>query len=442
MNLDALKARLAELQAANESVIAACTTEGRDATSEEEATIDANLGEIDRVKANIARLERITAGAAPNSRQVPQGNGAGATGGTGGRPSVPAAPKLDARTMGFRNMGEFAICAKAAGGGDTGAQGRLQAAASEGAGSEGGFLVPPQFRDAIWEKVGGEGSLMDRCDTNTLERNELKVPKDETTPWGSAGLQVYWEGEAGQATQSSPSLEATTVRLNKLMGLVRVSDEVLEDAGSMDMYLRSRAPIVIRHRINSAIIAGNGAGKPQGILAADCRVVVAKETSQPADTVFHRNIEKMWSRMFADCRANAVWLINQDVEPHLGLMSFADVGKYPSTVTGTQVPVYIPAGGVANSPYASLKGRPVIPVQACKTVGDEGDIILADLSQYLVAQKAGGVKTDVSMHLYFDYGQQAYRFVFRMAGLPWWNAAITPENGTNTLSCFVTLAAR
>ena len=133
MNLEALKARLAELQAANESVIAACTTEGREATSEEEATIDANLAEIDRVKANIARLERITAGAAPGTRQVPQANGAGATGGTGGRPSVPAAPKLDARTMGFRNLGEFAICAKAAGGGDTGAQGRLQAAASEGA---------------------------------------------------------------------------------------------------------------------------------------------------------------------------------------------------------------------------------------------------------------------------------------------------------------------
>jgi hypothetical protein len=32
--------------------------------------------------------------------------------------------------------------------------------------------------------------------------------------------------------------------------------------------------------------------------------------------------------------------------------------------------------------------------------------------------------------------------VFRMHGQPWWNAAITPENGSNTLSCFVTIAAR
>lgn len=439
MQLEELKARLAELQAANEGIVAKCREENREPTDDETKTIDANFVEIDRVNANIARIERINAGAAPGQRKVPQAGGA-ADG--SGRPSVPAAPKVDARTMGFRNLGEFAVCAKAAGAGDPGAAGRLQAAASEGAGSEGGFLVPPQFRDAIWQKVGGEGSLMSRCDTVTLERNELKVPKDETTPWGTAGLQVYWEGEAQQATGSQPSLEAQSVRLNKLMGLVRVSDEVLEDAGSLDAYLRSRAPIVINHRINSAIISGTGVGKPLGILNADCRVTVAKETSQPADTVFHRNIEKMWSRMYADCRANAVWLINQDVEPQLGQMSFRDVGAYPSTATGTAVPVYIPAGGVAGSPYASLKGRPVVPVQACKTVGDEGDIILADLSQYLIAQKAGGVKTDVSMHLYFDYGQQAYRFVFRMAGLPWWNSSITPENGSNTLSCFVTLAAR
>jgi HK97 family phage major capsid protein len=102
----------------------------------------------------------------------------------------------------------------------------------------------------------------------------------------------------------------------------------------------------------------------------------------------------------------------------------------------------LPAGSVAGSPYATLMGRPVVPVQACKTVGDEGDIILTDLTQYLVAVKAGGVKTDVSMHLYFDYGQQAYRFTFRMAGQPWWNSTISPENGTNTLSATVTLAAR
>lgn len=435
MDLESLRARLAELAAANETALAEAGDAGL--TAEQEAAIDARLEEIDRVKANISRIERIQAAAAPAPRKVRDAGDA-----KPGAASVPAAPKADSRTAGFRHIGDFAMCVRAAGAGDTGATGRLQAAVSEGVGSEGGFVVPPQFREAIWEKVMGEDSLLSRCDQATIERNELKVPKDEVTPWGTSGMQVYWEGEAAQATASQPVLEALTVRLSKLMGLVRVNDEVLEDAGSLDVYLRRRAPTVIAHRINTAIIDGNGVGRPLGILKSDARVTVAKETSQPADTVFHRNIVKMWSRMYAPCRANAVWLINQDVEPQLNQMSFRDVGSYPSTASGTAVPVYLPAGSVAGSPFGTLMGRPVVPVQACKTVGDEGDIILADLSQYLVVQKAGGIRTDVSMHLYFDYGQQAYRFTFRVAGQPWWNTTISPENGSNTLAPFVTIAAR
>lgn len=432
--LEKLRARLAELHAANEEIIALAEREDRDATEAENETIDANLAEIERVQANVTRLERVAAAATPAGRKVdaPQSP----------RATVPASARPDLRTMGFRNLGEFALAARAAGAGDAGALGRLQAAANEGQGSEGGFLVPPQFRDAIWQKVAGEGSLMSRCDVVTLDRNELKVPRDETTPWGTAGLQVYWEGEAQQATQSTPALESTTIRLNKLMGLVRVSDEILEDSSSLDVYLRSRAPIVIAHRVSTAIISGNGVGRPLGLLNSDARITVPKFTSQPADTVFHHNIVAMWSRLYSQCRANAVWLINHDVEPQLNLMSFRDIGSTPSTSTGVPVPVYVPPGGVSGSPYGSLMGRPVIPVQGCKTIGDEGDIILTDLSQYLVATKSGGIRTDVSMHLYFDFGQQAYRFVFRMAGQPWWTSPITPENGANTLSCTVTLAAR
>lgn len=439
MNLESLRARLGELQTANEDLLALLESEEREPTDAENEAADQRLAEMDRLNANIERLERLAAAAKPNPRQVreaPQNND---------KPRVPAAPRTDPRTQGFASIGHFAHAVKASAIGDSGAKERLRAAAAgmnEGAGADGGFAVPPEFRDRIVTKVMGEQSLLSRCDVQTITSNTLVVPKDESTPWGTTGLQVYWEGEGASANESKHALESTTARLNKLMGLVRVTDELLEDAPSLGVYLNSRAPIRIAHAVNSAIVAGNGVGKPMGILNAACKVQIAKETSQPADTVFHTNIVKMKSRMYAECFPNAVWLINQDVTPQLDLMSFADVGKKPSTASGTQVPVYMPAGTVANSPYGTLYGRPVIPVQACKTVGDEGDIILADLSQYLAVVKSGGIRTDVSMHLFFDTAEQAFRFVFRMHGQPWWNTAIAPENGTNTLSCFVTLAAR
>jgi HK97 family phage major capsid protein len=105
------------------------------------------------------------------------------------------------------------------------------------------------------------------------------------------------------------------------------------------------------------------------------------------------------------------------------------------------VPVYLPAGGLSASPYSSLFGRPVIPVEYCATVGDLGDIALVDLGQYQAIDK-GVLKTATSIHVRFDYNETAFRFVFRFDGQPAWKSALTPFKGSNTLSPFVALAER
>ncbi|MGE0724808.1 MAG: phage major capsid protein, partial [Alphaproteobacteria bacterium] len=80
--------------------------------------------------------------------------------------------------------------------------------------------------------------------------------------------------------------------------------------------------------------------------------------------------------------------------------------------------------------------------EACSTLGDKGDLIFADLSQYMTLTKGQQIRTDVSMHLYFDQGLQAFRFTFRVNGQPWWGSSITPQFGNQTRSCFVTLDER
>jgi HK97 family phage major capsid protein len=147
----------------------------------------------------------------------------------------------------------------------------------------------------------------------------------------------------------------------------------------------------------------------------------------------------MWARLYAPWRRNAVWIINQDAEPALEAMGYAPSGVVP---TAASMPVYLPPGGVADAPYARLKGRPVVPLQAAKTVGDQGDIMLIDFNQYWLLRKAAGVRSDTSIHLYFDQAITAFRWIFRINGQPAWSAAITPENGSNTLSWAVALDAR
>jgi HK97 family phage major capsid protein len=346
---------------------------------------------------------------------------------------------------GWNNFGEFAVSVRRAC-----AQGgivdpRLIANApttygQEAVGADGGFAVPPDIRGNIMQKVTGEESLLGRTDQMVSASNVLTFPKDETTPWGSSGLQAYWEGEGDQLRQSKPALKDTTIRLNKLAALVPVTEELLEDAPAMDAYLNRKVPEVFNHKISLAIIRGTGSGQPLGIMNSDCLVTVAKDTStspiQAADTFLHQNVVDMWTRMYAPSRARAVWIMHQDVEPQLHTMAFRN-----NKITNP-VPVYLPPGGVNDSPYGRLLGRPVIFSQTMETVGDLGDVLLADLTQYTTVLKTGGLRTDVSMHLWFDYDMLSYRFIFRVGGHPWWSAAIDPRDGSNTLSCFVTLAER
>ena len=356
----------------------------------------------------------------------------------------------DRGMWGFRDMGEWAnAVARANRPGAPQMDERLRTelradpdGANEAIDSEGGFAVPPDARRDINQLIRGEDSLLGRCDEITTGSNRLTVPTDETTPWGSSGIQAYWDGENSQATQSKPSIQEVGVTLHKLRALAPVTDELLEDNSAMAAYLNRKEPEVLIYKINEAIVQGTGAGQPLGILNSGGKVEVAKVGSQVADTVVGLNVIEMWSRLYAPSRPNAVWLINQDVEPEL--LTLMKVGKLDTGAsdTGWGAVLYTPAGGLSGAPYGTLFGRPVIPTQACETLGDAGDIILADLGQYLAPVKGGGIRSSSSIHLWFDWDVTAFKFTFRMGGQPWLSAPISPRDGNTTLSPFVTLAVR
>lgn len=457
--LETLRDELATLSQQAQNLQNTADAEKRDLTDEEQAEVETIFARFELVEAEIDRREniadinarisepagRITDPDASNDADI---NAAEKPTAPKRRPAgrkVPAQARdaADVGRHGFNSFGQFAQAVKSA---VRAAPGSIDprltmnaptTTSTEGTGADGGFAVPPDFRTAIMEKVMGEDSLIGRTDQLTSSSNSITLPKDETTPWQtSGGIQATWEGEGSQLSQSKVALDQDTIRLNKLTALVPVTEELLEDAGALSTYINRKTPEKFDFKINDAIVNGTGAGQPKGILNSDALVTVAKESGQSADTLLFQNVVNMWSRVYGPCRQKGVWLYNQDIEPQLLQMAF------PNSSSGTAVPVYMPAGGLSQSPYATLMGRPMIPTQACPSLGDAGDLVFADLSQYMTAVKTGGIRQDVSMHLWFDYDTLAFRFIMRVAGLPWWGSAITPKNGSNTLSCFVALAAR
>lgn len=455
-----LKDRLLDLNEQIQTVQAKADAENRDLTEDEATQTNTMFADFERTEGEIERRDRIQAQTdklrqshgpqAEPTNPAPQNQPAGNEPQSFNR--SPRTPRIeiveDRGKWGFNNFGEFAMSVAQANPRVSGSvDPRLRdirnaptTFGNEGTGADGGFAVPPDFRQTIMEKVLGEDSLLGRTDQMQSSSNHITFPKDETTPWQtSGGLQVYWEGENDQLTQSKPALKEETVKLNKLTALVPITEELMQDAPSLNGYLNRKVPEKMDFAINLAIVQGTGVGKPKGIMNAGSLVSVAKVTTtspvQAADTIRYQNIVDMWSRMYAPCRKNAIWLINQDIEPQLYTMAF-------DPTASSKVPVYLPPGGASASPYGLLMGKPVIPTQACETLGDKGDIILADLSQYLSVVKVGGIRADVSIHLWFDYDTTAFRFIFRIGGQPWWGSAIDPRDGSNTLSCFVTLDER
>ena len=289
-------------------------------------------------------------------------------------------------------------------------QTRAATGLNESVGSDGGFLVQQDFAAGLIKNVFATGRLASKCRRITVSgnSNSIKINGiDESSRangsrWG--GIRGYWVDEAGEKTASKPKFRKIELNLHKLIGLCYATDELLSDVGAMSNILREGFISEFGFMLDDAIINGSGVGQPLGVLSSGALVTQNKETGQAGSTLVFENIINMWSRLFPDSQQNAVWLVNQNVTPQLYAMSLA-VG------TGGG-PVYMPPGGVSASPYATLMGRPVMPIEQCQTLGTKGDIYLADFQNgYILADK-GGISSDMSIHVRFVYDESVKSPVF------------------------------
>ncbi len=419
-----LKAKLDEQQA----LVKAAIDEQRGMTDEEQTKFNALQVEIENLEKTIEAAAKVNEGQAKINTPVNQ--------------PIYAEPKKPQAQNNFASFGEqLAAVVNAARPGGSIDQRLFNAASGlgESVPSDGGFLVQQDFVAELLKRVYETGVLASRCRRIPISAgsNGLKINAvDESSRangsrWG--GVQAYWENEADQATGTKPKFRQMELSLKKLMGLCYATDELLTDASALERVISDAFAEEFGFKVDDAIINGTGAGQPLGILKSGALVSVAKENGQVADTVVAENIFKMWSQMWPRSRQNAVWLINSEVEPQLFSMSLA-IG------TGG-VPVYLPAGGLSQAPYGSLFGRPVIPIEQAAALGDVGDIVLADLSQYLLIDK-GGINAAQSIHVRFLYDEACFRFVYRVDGQPIWNKPLTPFKGSSSQSPFVAIAAR
>ncbi|HEY5656281.1 MAG TPA: phage major capsid protein, partial [Myxococcota bacterium] len=338
--------------------------------------------------------------------------------------------------FGFTDAAEFGMAVRAASGPMASVDPRLSkmyaaptnTLVPSGGDAGEGYLVPPAMRNEIFELVFDGSGMLGMVNVEPTNSNSVELQADETTPWGATGIQAYWRAQAAQMTSSKPSIGNRQTRMHELYAFVNADENLLSDGPRLASRLTKGASEAIRYQAGDAIVNGTGAGQPLGWKNANYGGLVsqAKEGSQAADTVVAGNVAKMYARQLR--LSDAVWVCNQDVLPQLFTMTLGDNSIF--------VP---PASGFQNAPGGFLLGRPVVPLEHMETLGDKGDIAIISPSGYHAIGKSGGIQFGRSVHLYFDYGVEAFRWTFRLGGQPFLSAAVSPAKGSTTRGHFVTL---
>lgn len=323
--------------------------------------------------------------------------------------------------------------------------------------AEGGYLVPPEYADGVIDLVKTESVLYPQARKVTISSNRLienyiseSSRVDPSTGSRHGGVLAYWKAEAAQYSAVKAAIGERTTNVEKLTAYVPVTEELLQDAPAIEGILNNLVAKEFAFKVDDMIINGAGSSNvPMGILASgnNALVTVTKESGQTAATVNFANIIKMRNALIEQCRAKAKWYINQDVEMEL-IKLVLQTGSIASTgasavedIAGTfGVPVYTYAGQYGNKD-GMLFGIPVKPIEQCAALGSKGDIILADMSQFLIVER-GGMTRQSSMHIRFDYDETVFKYTWRLGGRPDWPSTVTAYKGSTARSPYVCLAAR
>jgi len=345
----------------------------------------------------------------------------------------------------FEDIGEFVQCALSKPDRRTEAQTekfKELFAYSEKIPSEGGVLVPEEFRSDILTVALEKAIVRSNATVIPLATGKLKYPAiDMTTEVGEVygGIVMYDLDEGDTIPDTSAAFAAIELIAHKLAGAAAVPNELMKDTGgALVTWLMTHWPQAFAHAEDVRFLKGNGVKKPLGALHADnpALIAVAKETNQPAASITWNNVLSMFSRMLPESFMDAVWVITPDAIPEVYTMAVA---------VGTGGGPVMVGDGTVNASQAvpqTLLGRPIKWARKAPAVlGTQGDINLVDFKQYAVGD-AQDLRIDTSEHAQFLSDKTVFRGIERIDGKPLLLSALTPENGGPTLSSYIQLATR
>lgn len=314
----------------------------------------------------------------------------------------------------------------------TGQHPALMASQFVGQDSTGGWLAPEELVSVAFDAALEDSVVLQRARIEPMVSDVKMIsgPDVQDSSTGPYGFEVQWVPEGGEIVIKNILLRKLELRAKKAALLFQESNEVLADSGGqMSMTLERALGKAISWAVDYASLQGKGAGVPLGILASPACIEVAKESGQAAASINYANVAKMFARLHPMAIRAAAWYVSSTCLPQLLTLTI------PVGTGGSHVPLVGDRGGTL-----TLFNRPLIETEKLPALGARGDLLLADLSFYVVGLRQQ-IVVDRSAHVGFTKDLMTFRGTMRIDGQPLWEKPYTPKHGATT-SAFVTLAER
>lgn len=335
----------------------------------------------------------------------------------------------------FRSFGEFLRVAikdgRRGGGTDDrlqyiGDDGTIRADLGGGDLSTGGALVPEEFRAELLRLSLQPASIRRLAFQIPMSAAKISLPAIRDTSHATnvfGSVRAYWTKSGQAPPESQPELMKVSLEAFGLKLLTDIENELLADSFiSAEALLAQLWAEAVPFFEEQAFIRGGGVGQPIGILNADALVSTTRNT---AGHITVTDLGLMEARFLPGSRGRGVYMAHPSVLADLMTLTNGGVQVWHRDLT-------LPIPDVLN-------GRPLIINEHMSALGTVGDIALVDWKYYLIGDRQA-LSIDASAHAKFENGITVVRGTERLDGRPWLNSALTPAQGSATLSPFVTVA--
>ncbi len=405
--LKALLERKTALLAKCKDILRAAEAASRLLTDEEQAQIKAAQDEIAQVKSQIALVqgfaeEEETAKAEQQAAPLAVASKTARTS---------TAPGPEAKKE-FESLEEFMTACIANPNDQRLNYQEYKSEQSMGTGSKGGFAVPRQFLPQI-RSIDPEEALVRPRATVIPAGNppdaEVTFPALDQEPTAAGANKVYGGvtvekiNEGGLKPETDFDLRLISLQPQEVAARIPLTDKLLRNWQAASNWATTLLRRAVLGWEDQQFLTGNGIGGPVGVIDAGATYAVNRAV---AATVSLADLKAMYCR-FKGNEGKAVWRCSWST--WLQLLNMTGDGGGATNVIAVD----------RSTGTVTIYGIPVKRHERLRPLGQRGDVLLADFSEYVIKDGSGPLVEVGFATGQWERNKRSIKITFNVDGKPW-----------------------